>query len=870
MDRFVGRTVLRRVTQARRVLQALRAGLALAVLVMAACSDGGDEAPPAPQPPVITRQPAAVSVAAGAAASFAVEASGSAPLRYQWQREGADIAGATAATYTLPAAAAGDSGARFRVRVANAAGSVLSDSATLTLTSVPPVLTITAQPTDQTVTAGTAARFSVAATCSSGTLQVQWQRNSGTGGTGGAFVDIAGATATAYTFTATSADQGARLRALLDCSGQSSTASAEAVLAVNAPASIRLDPMLVTGLLPQANVGTLLAIDLDATGGGATLVMQNRLKRLSADFGLVTPYAGSGSNLPSNGPLASAGLPSAQGIAHDAAGNQYLAAGDAVRRIGTDGQVTTLAGSFTEAGYADGAGSAARFNSVAAIVMGPDGNLYVTDSGSQGVRRVTPAGVVSTLAGNGTGGYAEGSGAAAQFAGPRGLAFAPNGDLLVADTGNHRVRRITPGGSVSTLAGNGRTGPPVAGAAGVSPIEQPVGLAVRGSTLAVAQAVGVITLVDLDSGRTTPYTGTYGVTGGYADGGLGQAVFGTLWGLSALPDGRYLVADAQALRIVEAGGAVRTLYGSSASPIDEPGGSIRQRTFSFASNTPQTLVVDAAGRVVVAADGDVRRIAADGSVSFVAGLPGGRRGMLDGSGSVAQFKSVGSGLAAAADGTLWVADDTAIRRIAPDGSTTLVAGYRQLAGDVSGTPSFGAVDGDGASARFQGSLSMAVGPDGALYVADPGNCAIRRVAADGSTTTWAGALGQCSTVNGPRLAARFTGPRTPAFAPDGALWVADRAALRRIAPDGTVSTLSAAPGPLAFTPDGDLFIGASDGLYRIAAGTAQALRLIAGGANDAVVTGTAPHLGRIDALAALGPKQLVLLSGGQLVTVTLP
>ena len=863
-----------------------RARLAVMAAVMAAAALGGcgfgegegagngGNAAPAPgqppsvaQPPVVTGQPADVSVTVGASASFTVVASGSDPLHYQWQREGADIAGATEATYTLPATAAGDSGAHFSVVVTNGAGTAASNAAVLTVTAAPPVLSVTQQPADQSVTAGTPATFSVAGTCSSGTLQVQWQRDNGAGSS---FVAIEGATAAAYTFTPTSADNGARLRAALNCSGQSASVSAEAVLTVAAPASLRLDPLLVTGLQPQANATGLRAIDLDASGGTATLVLQNRLKRLSADFNSVTSYAGYGGATPSDGPLTTAGLPDAVGVVHDATGIQYVAAGDAVRRIDTAGQVTTVAGSFTEVGYVDGPGSTARFNSLTGIAMGPDGNLYVTDYGSQAVRRVTPAGVVSTFAGNGTRGYAEGTGPAATFDSPAGLAFAPNGDLLVADYGNHRIRRITPAGQVSTLAGNGHAGPPVAGAAGVSPIEAPLGLAVRGNTLAVAQSPGVITLVDLDTGRTTPYTGTYGVTGGYADGGLGQAIFGDLWGLAALADGRYLVADGQALRVIESGGQVRTLYGGTSTLIDQPGGPLRQRSFVFASNTPQTLVVDPAGRVVVAADGDVRRIATDGSVTFIAGLPGGRRGMLDGVGSVGQFKSVGTGLTVAADGTLWLADDTTIRRITPDGNTTLVAGYRQLQGDVSGTPSFGAVDGNGTAARFQSPLSMALGPDGAAYVADTNNCAIRRVAADGTTTTWAGAFGQCTISNGTRLAARFRAPSTPAFAPDGTLWVSDRGGLRRIAADGTVTTLSAPTGPLAVAANGDLFIGASDGLYRMPAGSTTPVLLVAGGPNDAVVFGTAPHLGRIDAVAVLGPQQIVMISGGQLVTVTLP
>ncbi|MES1164082.1 MAG: hypothetical protein ABUL50_13610, partial [Rhizobacter sp.] len=163
-------------------------GLCVALVALVAACGGGADAPPpfegAPGAvaPVITQQPASLSVTAGQPASFTVAATGTAPLAYQWQRNGSDIAGATATTYTLAAPVVGDSGAVFRAVVSNAAGTATSHDATLTVTTAGPVLTITQQPTDASVTAGSTATFSVAATCSAGTLNIQWRRNSGAGG----------------------------------------------------------------------------------------------------------------------------------------------------------------------------------------------------------------------------------------------------------------------------------------------------------------------------------------------------------------------------------------------------------------------------------------------------------------------------------------------------------------------------------------------------------------------------------------------------------------------------------------------------------------------------------------------------------------
>jgi hypothetical protein len=265
--------------------------IGLAATLLVACG-GDDDATGAPAvAPAIAQQPADASVAAGQAASFGVTATGSAPLTYRWQRDGADIAGATGPTYALAAAAPGDSGATFHVVVGNAAGSVTSRDAVPTVTAVAaPVLTITAQPTDVAATAGVMATFTVAATCSAGALDVQWQRNSGANG---AFAAIAGATAATLPVTPSVADDAAQFRAALDCGGQSATASGVAKLAVSAPASVRVDPLAVTGLRVQGTMAFAgpVAVDPD---GSVVFAINNQVKRISADLSSITRLAGSG------------------------------------------------------------------------------------------------------------------------------------------------------------------------------------------------------------------------------------------------------------------------------------------------------------------------------------------------------------------------------------------------------------------------------------------------------------------------------------------------------------------------------------------------------------------------------------------------
>jgi hypothetical protein len=143
--------------------------------------------------PTITTQPVSQTVTAGQTASFAVLATGTAPLSYQWQKSGVNIAGATAASYTTPVTTTSDNGASFAVVVSNTAGTVTSAAGTLTVNAAAVAPTITTQPVSQTVTAGQTASFTVVAT-GTAPLSYQWQKSG---------VNIAGATAASYTTPAT-------------------------------------------------------------------------------------------------------------------------------------------------------------------------------------------------------------------------------------------------------------------------------------------------------------------------------------------------------------------------------------------------------------------------------------------------------------------------------------------------------------------------------------------------------------------------------------------------------------------------------------------------------------------------------------------
>jgi sugar lactone lactonase YvrE len=175
------------------------------------------------------------------------------------------------------------------------------------------------------------------------------------------------------------------------------------------------------------------------------------------------------------------------GVATANDGTIYVAdAGESnrIRKISPDGIVTTLAGGSE--GFADGAGASASFNTPSALALGPDGNLYVADTGNNRIRKITPDGTVSTVAGSGTAGYVDGPAATAQFNGPIGLAVSRDGDIYVADTYNDVIRMITIAGEVTTIAGGGTPGF-ADGAQKVALFDTPSGIVVvENSSLIVA------------------------------------------------------------------------------------------------------------------------------------------------------------------------------------------------------------------------------------------------------------------------------------------------------------------------------------------------------------------------------------------------
>jgi len=334
--------------------------------------------------------------------------------------------------------------------------------------------------------------------------------------------------------------------------------------------------------------------------------------------------------------------------------------------------VTTLAGVAGSPGFADGAAAQARFQDLAGVAVGPDDAIYVADAGNHRIRVVrnqpgasgTPVLTVSTLAGNGTPGSADGSANTARFNNPQGVAVEASGAVLVADTGNHCIRRIAPDGTVTTMAGDG--------------------------------------------------------IAGLRDGPSGQARFNAPRGIAVDSLGNIYVADTgnAAVRVITPSGEVKTVAGDgSIGANDSPNARF---------NGLVGIAVDGTTVYIYLADTGNHRIRRLDVSGMVMTLAGAERGFADGTANQARFADP-SGIAIDGAGKIVVADATnsLVRLVDPDlalsgaaSAVTTLAG----AGDIRGS-----TDGPGNLARFFTPRGIAVSASSAIIVADTGNHVLRRI-----------------------------------------------------------------------------------------------------------------------------------------------
>jgi uncharacterized protein (TIGR03437 family) len=557
----------------------------------------------------------------------------------------------------------------------------------------------------------------------------------------------------------------------------------------------------------NSSIGAPVAVATD-TSGNAYFVSLNCVFKVDQTFNLnvvagnsTAGYSGDG------GPATKAQLNGPTAIAVDTAGNVYIAdaANYRVRRVSPTGIITTVAGNGTQ-GYSgdNGPATKAQLNGLAGIAVDGNGNLYFPDKVGSWVRKVTVAGIITTIAGTGSNGYNGDNVAAAraQLYGPNGIAVDGSGNVYIADSNNFRIRMISTAGMITTVAGSGAEG--FFGDGGLA-----VSAKFNGLSGIAVDGAGDLFIADTFNARIREVTNgvinTVVGTGFLGFGGDGkQAILATMnspVGVAVDSSGDIFIADRNNYRIrkVAAGGVMGTLAGNGIQSYSGDNGPATAAQM----NQPAGMAVDGSGNVFVAdtANSVVRVISPGGVITTFAGT--GIAGFSGDTGQAfgAQLNSP-SAVAVDAGGNVYIADtlNSRIRKVLPSGVITTVAGGGSALGD----------GGPATSAVLSLPHGVAVDPAGNLFISDTGTARIREVsAADGTISTVAGngTVGYSGDA-GPATSAQLNSPFGIAVDAADNVFIADSGnnVIRRVS-GGTIATI-AGNGIAGYSGDGGQGINA--------------------------------------------------------------
>jgi sugar lactone lactonase YvrE len=290
-------------------------------------------------------------------------------------------------------------------------------------------------------------------------------------------------------------------------------------------------------------------VAIDRSGNLFVTEYSSHLIRKITPAGLVSTFAGNGTAAYQDGTGVAASFNSPYGITIDNNDNLYVADRNnyRIRKITPDKVVTTIAGNGTS-GLQDGTESAARFNLPRGIDVDSSGFLYIADQSNNAIRKISPAGVVTTLAGNGTSGYTDASGLSARFSAPLGVALDSLGNIIVVESGNHRIRKVSPDGVVTTLAGNGNA-TFKNGTGTAATFSSPSGLAIDTDDNVYVAEYGNNCIRKITPGTVVTTLVGNGLATPFADGTGTVATFNQPYGLAINSAGLIFVADTNNQRI---------------------------------------------------------------------------------------------------------------------------------------------------------------------------------------------------------------------------------------------------------------------------------------------------------------------------------
>ncbi|MGD0498864.1 MAG: hypothetical protein ABSC23_10565 [Bryobacteraceae bacterium] len=496
------------------------------------------------------------------------------------------------------------------------------------------------------------------------------------------------------------------------------------------------------------------------------------------------------------GPAVNAQLNTPRGLALDSAGNLYIAdsGNNRVRKVTAAGVISTFAGNGQPpAAYNSdgdyGPPTSANLHLPSGVAVDAAGNVYIADTSNHSIRKVAiGSGFIATIAGDTTAGSKGDTFQAnlSELNAPEDVALDSSGNIYIADTGNGLIRKITTDGVINTFAGSTTIG--FAGDGGLATsadLIEPFSVTVdtTGNVYIAETYDSRIREVTLD-GKINTIAGTG--TGGYGgDGGKASAAqFNSPTGVAADSGGNLYIADSLNLRIRKiSGGTAATAAGDGVFSYAGDGGPALQALM----NRPQGVAVDASGNTYFSDSGNnvVRKIDRNGVISNFAGIGSAGYGGDGGKASSAQLNAP-EGLVVDKLGNLLIADSLnhRVRKVASDGTIATLAG--------SGTPGYAGDGGSAASAQVNLPYGVAADANGNLYIAEFGNNVIRKVSSSGTIATVAGnGVSGYSGDGGPAVKAQLSGPQAVAVDAAGNLYIGDTNNNRvRLVTGGAISTFA--------------------------------------------------------------------------------
>jgi DNA-binding transcriptional LysR family regulator/sugar lactone lactonase YvrE len=512
----------------------------------------------------------------------------------------------------------------------------------------------------------------------------------------------------------------------------------------------------------------------------------------------ITTLAG-GSVPPTPGAATGTPIGAPTGVAADSSGNVYFASLHCVFKVDKDGTLTRVAGNGRPGYSGDGAPATdAQLYNPAAVAVDAGGTLYIADSGNNRIRKVSPDGIISTYAGGGPSLGDGGPASRAYLISPRGLATDAAGNLYIADTYNSRIRKVSESGIITTVAGNGGYGYSGDGGPATSAqLAVPAGVVLDSSgSLYIAEVNNNCIRRVAAGGVITTFAGT-GRAGYSGDGGPATAAnLYSPWGVATDASGNLYIADSNNNRIrkVSPGGTITSVAGNGYGRFLGDGGPATSAQFSV----PFGVAVDRSGNLYI---GDyfnhrIRKVKVDGTIATVAGNGAGLSD--DGTPATAAQVYDPEGVAADRFGNVYVAEagNHRIRKISPAGAITTVAGDGSYGYSGDGSPA--------TSAQLYNPHAVAVDASGTLYIADSFNYRIRMVSPGGVISTIAG-TGRYgfSGDGGPATSAQISLPMSVSVDAAGNLYLADQAnhRIRKVTPGGVISNV-AGNGSSGYSGDG--------------------------------------------------------------------